>query len=412
MTISTNSGLTYLNTGVVDIGKYLLGEAEYEKYGGSVEFYSLLPDVGASNGSIYHVRSRTPNYWTLGMTSRYLSGWYESDGVNWLFKPNLVSPVFNYDGSDNAETTNYRQYTPFDVNNMAFVNLLDLVAIQFAGDLFLKSNHTYYMTEDTFQDVQIVLDNVHNVTIMGVNRVMYTNSQFRPTMHIQNHCTGIKIIGIEFETAGTSCVVVGKNETDANQVEFLNCNLESSSQNGTGRAIYNIGELWLLFTNCEFKGYDTYCVYLRGAGRCRVTFMGCVFKLEDASGSQYGIVRVDKISNDLRSWYVLNFTSCIFYDDNDSSPIGTAIFFNGKADEFPANHNGGGITINGCTFIDISGEVVECANSSVWKGFNFMGLRWISSAGNVYGIAYQNNAEIKASTTQPLSIYGIYSGAV
>lgn len=102
-----------------DIYDSLMGETFGERVDGEVEYYSDLPSASGSSGRIYKVKKRTANYWTLGVTARHLAGYYESTGTEWKFKPNSALPVYNYDGGDNSDSTNYRQFTPKDITEIA-----------------------------------------------------------------------------------------------------------------------------------------------------------------------------------------------------------------------------------------------------------------------------------------------------
>ncbi len=111
---------TFTDTLVADqqyVHKMLLGEVLSDLFKAEVEFHSDLPLASSEPGNIFRVLKRTANYFTLGMTSRFLAGYYESDGTNWVLRPNAAMPVFDAAAprSDTWKTTNYRSITPRDI---------------------------------------------------------------------------------------------------------------------------------------------------------------------------------------------------------------------------------------------------------------------------------------------------------
>lgn len=102
-----------------DIYNALIGESLGNLVNGEVNYFADLPDPTSESGKIYKVNKRTANYWTLGASSRYLAGFYESDGVTWKYRPNSALPVYNETNGDTEATVNYRQFTPKNVFDIA-----------------------------------------------------------------------------------------------------------------------------------------------------------------------------------------------------------------------------------------------------------------------------------------------------
>lgn len=132
----------------------LLGQELGALMSGEVEYYANLPapDAVSVPGKIYRVNKRTANYWTLGVTSRYVAGYYESDGTDWLLKPNAALPVYNdtyhlTNTYDTRGSINYRQYTPEDISRIAgTVN--NFPTTEGNGYTYLIGGTTYYMSSN------------------------------------------------------------------------------------------------------------------------------------------------------------------------------------------------------------------------------------------------------------------------
>jgi hypothetical protein len=123
-----------------DINKALIGESFGELVEGTVEYHANLPAASTATGRIYKVQKRTANYWTLGVTARFLAGYYESNGTVWKFKPNSALPVYDYDGSDHASTPNYRLFTPENITEIASSFALSNMGGVVNGGLTVKSD--------------------------------------------------------------------------------------------------------------------------------------------------------------------------------------------------------------------------------------------------------------------------------
>lgn len=104
-----------------DIYNAIIGQGFGDRVAGEIEYYSDLPSASASLGLVFHVLKRTPNYWTLGATSRHLAGFYEANGTSWNYIASEPLPVYSPSKGDTPETENYRLMTPKDIGEIASV---------------------------------------------------------------------------------------------------------------------------------------------------------------------------------------------------------------------------------------------------------------------------------------------------
>ena len=109
---------SYIDTRIADrtyVHKMLLGQELGALFTAEVEFHADLPLASTATGQIWRVMKRTANYFSLGMTSRFLAGYYESDGTAWIMRPNAALPTYDVVQGDTWKTTNYRNFTPNDM---------------------------------------------------------------------------------------------------------------------------------------------------------------------------------------------------------------------------------------------------------------------------------------------------------